>query len=196
MKTLLQIDSSLFGSDSASSRLTTQYAKEWLKRNPGGRVVHRHLGVDPVPHLDGAGFQAFSQDADQHSAAQAATVARSDALIGELKAADALVIGAPMYNFSISSNLKSWIDHVARAGVTFRYSSNGPEGLLDAEEITVISTRGGRYAGTENDNQEPYLRQVLGFLGLKNVRFVFAEGLASSPDALESAREKLVALAA
>lgn len=196
MKTLLRIDSSLFGENSASSRLTARYAEEWLRQNPDGRVVHRHLGEDPVPHLDGAGFQSFSLEPAERDAHQSATATRSDALIRELQQADALVIGAPMYNFSISSNLKSWIDHVARAGVTFRYTSEGPQGLLDMERITVISTRGGRYAGTENDNQVPYLRQVLGFLGLDDVQFVFAEGLAGDTTALDAAQDELRALAA
>ncbi len=196
MQTLLQIDSSLFGKDSSSSRLTDQYAAAWLQRHPAGQVVRRHLGEAPIPHLDGAGFQAFSLDASERSASQAATVARSDALIRELRAADELVIGAPMYNFSIASSLKSWIDHVARAGVTFRYTSQGPQGLLAIGSVTVISTRGGRYAGTGNDNQEPYLRQVLGFLGLQNVRFVFAEGLAGSPMGLRSAEDEIQTLAA
>ncbi len=196
MKTLLRIDSSLNGLDSASSRLTARYASEWLRQNPGGRVLHRHLGEQPVPHLDGEGFRSFSLAPADRDAWQSAVVARSDELIRELQQADELVIGAPMYNFGIPSQLKSWIDHVARAGVTFRYTSAGPEGLLDIARTTVISTRGGRYAGTEQDLQAPYLRQVLGFLGLDGVRFVFAEGLAGDASALDAAQDELRALAA
>lgn len=196
MTTLLQIDSSLFGADSGSARLTSEFAAHWRERHPGGRVIRRDLGTDPVGHLAAETFQAFSLDAAERNGAQARAVQRSDDLVAELLAADELVIGAPMYNFSVSSQLKAWIDHVARAGVTFRYTSEGPEGLVPARRATVISTRGGRYAGTPADNQTPYLRQVLGFLGIDEVEFVYAEGMASGNEALDAAAAHLRRLAA
>lgn len=130
-----------------------------------------------MPHLDGAGFQAFLTPAVERTAEQAAKVAYSDTLISELQEADVLVIGLPMYNLGIPSTLKAWIDHVARAGVTFRYTANGPQGLLAGKKAYVFATRGGRYAGTAFDTQTDFVRNFLGFIGIGEVEFVYAEGL-------------------
>ena len=133
---------------------------------------------------------AFGTPADQRTPEQAALVATSDALIAELKAADVVVLGLPMYNFSIPSQLKAWFDHVARAGVTFRYTDKGPVGLLKGKKAYVFATRGGLYAGTANDTQTPYLRQFLGFLGISEVEVTYAEGLAYGAPARESSLAK------
>ncbi len=193
---LLRIDSSLFGNDGGSTRLTREFAAHWRSANPAGVVTHRDLVAQPVPHLEAESFLGFSLDAGRRTPAQEAAASLSDTLIAELRAADELVIGAPMYNFTIASQLKAWIDHVARAGETFRYTSEGPEGLLNIHRATVISTRGGRYAGKPSDSQTPYLQQVLGFLGIREVQFVYAEGMAGGSDELEAASGNLVQLAA
>jgi len=121
-----------------------------------------------------------------------------DALIAEVQAHDAIVLGVPMYNFGVPVQLKNWIDAIARAGVTFRYTAEGPEGLLKGKTVYVALARGGRYRGTPNDSQVPYLKTVLGFLGLTDVRFVYAEGLAMGAEAekaaLEGARARIAEL--
>jgi FMN-dependent NADH-azoreductase len=148
--------------------------------DPGLRVVTRDLGADPIPHLTLDAATAI-RGAEPANPDQAAARALSDALVAELRAADTLVIGAPMYNFGIASTLKAWFDHVLRAGVTFRYGEGGPEGLLTGKRAIVIETRGGLYSegpAKAMDSQEPHLRTLLGFVGITDVELVLAEGLA------------------
>lgn len=178
MTTLLEIHSSLNGENSASSALVGQYVDLWRQRNADGRVITRDLNADPLPHLNGERFGAFLTAPDQRDASQQAHVDVSDELINELQAADTIVLGVPMYNFTVPSTFKAWMDHVARAGVTFRYTENGPVGLLEDKRAVVLAARGGSYSGTEMDTQTPLLRIYLGFLGIKDVTFVYAEGLA------------------
>ena len=178
MRTLLEIRSSLFADQGESSRLADAYVAAWRATHPYARVIVRDLGAAPIPHLDAARVTAFGAAPHARSAADQAAVALSDTLIAELKAADEVVLGVPMYNFGIPSTLKAWIDHVARAGITFRYTEKGPVGLLRGKRVTVFASRGGLYAGTPRDTQTPYLRDVLAFLGLDDVEFVHAEGLA------------------
>ena len=177
MKTLLQIRSSLLLGNSQSNRLADRYVAAWQAANPGGRVVVRDLAQSPVPHLDLARVGAFSTPADQRTPEQQALVAESDALIDELQGADVVALGLPLYNFGIPSTLKAYFDHIARAGVTFRYTASGPEGLVKGKQVVVFAARGGLYQGQPHDTQTPYVRNVLGFLGMTDVRFVFAEGL-------------------
>ncbi len=187
MRTLLVIKSSLFNGSGQSSRLADDFVELWKATNPGGRVMCRDLAADPVPHLSAETFSGFLADADERSPTQQAAVAVSDALIAELKAADEVVIGLPMYNLTVPSTFKSWMDYVARAGVTFRYTENGPEGLIDNKPLHVLSTRGGQYAGTSGDTQTPLIESFFGMLGIRDVRFVYAEGLAMGDEARESA---------
>jgi FMN-dependent NADH-azoreductase len=154
----------------------------WRDVHPQARVIERDLTRNPVPHLDETTLTGFATPAERRTPAQLAAVARSDALIAELKQADTVVIGVPMYNFGIPSPLKAWIDHVARAGITFKYTETGPIGLLPGKKVYVLAARGGQYAGTSGDVQTAYLKQVLGFLGLTDIEFVYAEGLAISPE--------------
>ena len=177
MKTLLQIRSSLLLGNSQSNRLADRYVAAWQAANPGGRVVVRDLAQSPVPHLDLARVGAFSTPADQRTPEQQALVAESDALIDELQGADVVALGQPLYNFGIPSTLKAYFDHIARAGVTFRYTASGPEGLVKGKQVVVFAARGGLYQGQPHDTQTPYVRNFLGFLGMTDVRFVFAEGL-------------------
>ncbi|MCZ7566317.1 MAG: FMN-dependent NADH-azoreductase [Burkholderiales bacterium] len=178
MSTLLQLNASIFSADGQSSRLAGKLVTAWREANPGGTVIVRDLAQAPVPHLDAARFGAFLAEPAERTPEQAAVVACSDALIDELRRADVVVLGLPMYNFGVPSALKAYFDHVARAGVTFRYTEKGPVGLLTGKQAYVIATRGGRYAQTAGDHQSAFVRQFLGFLGIDEVTFVYAEGLA------------------
>lgn len=152
-----------------------------------------------MPHLDGATFQAFLTPQTQRNAEQQAAVDHSDSLIAELALADAVVIGLPMYNLGMPSMLKAWFDHVMRAGKTFRYTVAGPQGLLQGKKAVVFATRGGRYAGTAGDVQTRYARNLLAFIGIADVEFVFAEGPsvgdAAKAAGLAQAREAMAELA-
>lgn len=178
--TLLKLNTSLFSNAGQSSRLAAQFVADQQAANPSLEIVERDLARAPVPHLTAEAFQAFVAQPAARTEAQRAIVARSDALIDELKSADVIVIGLPMYNFGVPSSLKAYFDHVARAGVTFRYTENGPVGLLTRKKAYVFATRGGLYAGTPGDLETGYVRQFLGFLGIDDVEFVYAEGLAIS----------------
>jgi FMN-dependent NADH-azoreductase len=182
---ILQINSSLYSGDGQSSRLATELVAGLREQNPGASVVVRDLARDPVPHLDAARFQAFVEKPETRNDFQKGVVAYSDALIGELKRADVIVLGLPMYNFGVPSLLKAWIDHIARSGATFKYSEKGPVGLLTGKKAYVTAARGGLYAGTPADTQTGYVRNLLAFLGITNVEFVYAEGLAISPESRE-----------
>ncbi|MBN9370659.1 MAG: FMN-dependent NADH-azoreductase [Hydrogenophaga sp. SCN 70-13] len=178
MKTLLLIRSSLLLGNGQSNRLADRYVAAWQAAHPEGRVVVRDLATQPVPHLDLARVGAFSTPAEQRTPEQQALVAESDALIAELQSADVVALGLPLYNFGIPSTLKAYFDHIARAGVTFRYTAAGAEGLVKGKQVLVFAARGGLYQGQPHDTQTPYVRNFLGFLGMTDVRFVFAEGLA------------------
>jgi len=193
MAKVLLIHSSLFGEKSESLAL----ARAFLARYPHQAVVERALTPSTVPHLEAETFAAMRQPAAELDQRQKAQVALSDELIAEIEAADTVVLAVPMYNFSIPSTLKAWIDHVARAGRTFRYGENGPEGLLKGKKVFVFVSRGGLYGADSPaaamNFQEPYLRAVLGFLGLTDVTFVAAEGIGYGPDAAAAARTKALA---
>lgn len=187
MSTLLQINASLAGANGLSSRLADRFVADWKAQHPEGHVIARDLSTDPVPHLTAERFQAFLSPADARTAEQRVFSDYSDALIEELKAADTIVFAVPMYNFSVPSTLRAYFDHIARAGVTFRYGANGAEGLLKGKQAYVFITRGGFYADAA-DTQTPYLKQFLGFIGITDVKFVFAEGLGMG----EETREKSI----
>jgi FMN-dependent NADH-azoreductase len=187
MRTLLVIKSSLFNGSGQSSKLADDFAKLWKANHPDGRVMCRDLASDPVPHLTAETFSGFLAGAAERSPAQHAAAAVSDALIAELRQADEIVIGLPMYNFTVPSTFKAWMDYVARAGVTFRYTENGPEGLIDDKPLHVLCARGGEYAGTPGDTQTPLIEAFFGMLGIKDVRFVYAEGLALGDGARDTA---------
>jgi FMN-dependent NADH-azoreductase len=198
MNTLLYVRTSLYGTQGASSQLAERFVAQWRARNPGGRVITRDLAADPVPHLTAERFQAFNAPPENRAPEQHEIVAYSDMLIDELRSADTIVLGVPMYNFGVPSTLRAYFDHIARAGVTFRYTSAGPEGLLAGRRAYVFVTRGGVYGGSA-DTQAPYLRQFLGFIGIES-EFVFAEGLAhgeeSRQKSLADARQQIASLSA
>jgi FMN-dependent NADH-azoreductase len=176
--TLLQLNTSIFSADGQSSRLADSFVAKWRAANPGAEIIVRDLARDPVPHLDARRFGAFIAKPESRTPAQQAAVDYSDELIGELKRADVIVVGLPMYNFGVPSTLKAYFDHVARAGATFRYTDKGPRGLLTGKRGYIFATRGGKYAGTPLDFETGFVRQFLQFVGIEEVEFVYAEGLA------------------
>ncbi len=182
---ILQINGSARSEGANSTRVANGIVARLLAADPQARVVLRDLARDPAPIIDEAALGALFSPPEQRTPQQAARVAASDALIAEVQAADVIVLGVPMYNFGISAQLKNWIDAIARAGVTFRYTENGPEGLLKGKKVFVAFARGGRYRGTPADTQTPYLQTVLGFVGLTDVRFVYAEGLNMGEEAAQ-----------
>jgi FMN-dependent NADH-azoreductase len=185
---ILVVNSSALAEASVSGRLTGEFVEQIRRARPEAVVTVRDVGRDPIPHLTAATVSAIRGEAQSESERQ--TLALSDALVAELREADLVVIGAPMYNFGMASTLKTWFDHVLRARVTFRYTENGPEGLLQGKRAVVIETRAGVYsegAASAMDSQEPHIRTLLGFMGIGDVRFVRAEGLAFGPDAAAAA---------
>jgi FMN-dependent NADH-azoreductase len=200
MKTLLVIKSSLFNGSGQSSRLVDEFAERWLQANPDGRVQCRDLAADPVPLLSAETVQGFGLDAAERNPAQQAAAVVSDALIAELKQADAVALGLPMYNFTIPSHLKTWMDFVARAGVSFEYTENGPRGLIGDKPLYVFAARGGQYQGTPADTQTSLVRTFFNFIGIEDIHFTYAEGLAmgeqAAGEAIGRAREQLINLAA
>ena len=181
-KTLLQLNTSLHSERGQSSLLASEFVHKWRESNPDGRVVIRDLALTPPPHLTAERFEAFSTAPEKRTPEQARHAAESDELIGELRSAAIVVIGLPMYNFGIPSALKAWIDHIARAGETFKYTATGPVGLLADRPVVLFATRGGMYQGTPRDTQSAYMTDLLNFVGLRNIEFVYAEGLAMSEE--------------
>lgn len=177
MNNLLLVQASLFGGHGQSSQLAARFLSQWRARHTQGRVVVRDLNANPVPHLTSEHVQAFGAAPSERTPAQLEAVALSDQLIGELQSATDIVFAMPMYNFSVPSTVRAYFDHIARAGVTFRYTDQGPEGLLKNKRTYVLTARGGIYAD-DADTQTAYLRQFLGFIGLTDVTFIHAQGLA------------------
>ena len=175
---ILQINASARSAGSNSTRLADAISARLLAQNAGAVIELRDLASNPHPVLDEPALGALFTPADQRSAEQAARVALDDQLIAQVKSADVLVLGVPMYNFGVPVQLKTWIDAIARAGATFRYTENGPVGLLGGKKVYVALARGGLYRDTPADSQVPYLKAILGFLGMTDIEFIYAEGLA------------------
>jgi len=171
---LLHLDASALGAYSVSRGLTAAIVAEFVQNHPGVEVTYRDLHAAPLGHW---GLPAGENDP---------AAAESVAVLEEFLAADVVVIGAPMYNFSITSSLKAWIDRITVAGKTFQYTANGPEGLAGGKRVVIASSRGGVYSqgapAAGMDFQEPYLRAIFGFLGVTDIEFVRAEGVAMSDD--------------
>ncbi|MBD8528133.1 FMN-dependent NADH-azoreductase [Pseudomarimonas arenosa] len=196
MSTVLVINSSILGSGSASRQMVDHSLQRLLAIEPQARVIQRDLGAEPIPHLSEANWAGVR--GTPSTAIELETRALSDQLLDELRTADTLLIGAPMYNFSLPTALRSWFDHVLRAGETFRYGASGPQGLLSGKRVIVIESRGGLYSegpAQALDFQEPYLRQLFAFMGLTDVHFLRLEKLGSGAEAraaaLESAKASL-----
>ncbi|MEO6352768.1 MAG: NAD(P)H-dependent oxidoreductase [Oxalobacteraceae bacterium] len=184
---ILQINSSVRAESSHSTRLANALVERLRYAQPQAALIVRDLGRTPHPMLDEAALQALFTPAEQRTPEQAARVSQDDALIAEIQAADVVVLGVPMYNFGVTAQLKNWIDAISRVQVTFRYTANGPEGLLTGKKVYIALTRGGLYRNTPNDTQMPYLKTFFGFLGMSDVQFVYAEGLAMGPEAEQNA---------
>ena len=184
---ILQINSSARSTGSESTRVADGIVARLQAANPGASLVRRDLATTPHPAIDEATLGALFTPADQRTPEQAARVALDDVLIAEAQAADAIVIGAPMYNFGVTVQLKTWFDALARAGVTFRYTAEGPEGLLKNKKVYVALARGGIHKNGASDSQVPYLKTMLGFLGLTDVSFVYSEGHGMGPEAVAKA---------
>ncbi|MCK6388452.1 MAG: NAD(P)H-dependent oxidoreductase [Zoogloea sp.] len=184
---ILQINGSARSDAGNSTRIANDIVARLQAANPAATLVQRDLARDPAPVIDEAALGALFTPAEQRTPEQVARVAVSDALVAEVQAADVVVIGVPMYNFGISTQLKNWIDAIARAGVTFRYTENGPEGLIKGKKVYVALARGGIYRDTPADSQVPYLKGVLGFLGMTDVEFIYAEGLSMGAEAADKA---------
>ncbi|MTJ82474.1 MAG: FMN-dependent NADH-azoreductase [Telmatospirillum sp.] len=183
---LLHLDSSPLGNESVSRQLTARIVAAARKADPGLQVVYRDLAASAPDHLTAELLQVVKfRDLDQLSPRQRQELELTDRLVEEFLAADVVVIGAPMYNFSVPTQLKSWIDRVAQAGRTFRYTEQGPVGLAGGKRVIIASSRGGIYstspAADALDHQEAYLRTVLGFFGITDVTVVRAEGVAMGP---------------
>ncbi|HEX5419243.1 MAG TPA: NAD(P)H-dependent oxidoreductase [Gammaproteobacteria bacterium] len=189
MKTVLRIQTSLFGADGQSSKLADRFIEGIRKKQGEIRVVTRDLAAESVPALTLERFQALIAKPEDRSLEQQAVVDFSDALIAELKSADVIVFAVPMYNFTIPAALHNYFDHLARAGVTFRYTADGPEGLIKGKQVAVFVTRGGNHG--EDHSQTAFLRQFLSFIGLDDAMYFHAEGLAIS----DESREKSLAAA-
>ena len=199
MSNVLIIESSARQQGSFSRQLTQQFVSQWQAAHPADQVTLRDLALNPVPHLDANLLGGWMKPEAQRNADEQSSLQRSNELTDELLAADVLMLAAPMYNFAIPSTLKAWLDHVLRAGVTFKYTETGPQGLLTGKKAYVLTARGGLYAGSTSDHQEPYLRQVLAFVGIHDVTFIHAEGLNLGGDfqekGLNQAKARLAAIA-
>jgi len=198
MKRILFIRSSLFAGNSASNQLGDEFVQQLVERNPGSTVTTLDLANAPLPHLDADEFSSWQVNETERSDTQRTLAGVSDRLIDQLFAHDTLVFAIPMYNMGIPSTLKAWIDRVVRAGKTFRYTSEGPEGLVEDTDAYLLFTRGGNYKDTPMDTQTGYMKSVLGLMGIHNTETVFAEGLARSDQresALEDARRLISQLA-
>lgn len=197
MNSILLVTSSPRGSQSISTQIARDLVGSLVDADPDAIVVHRDLGANPIPHLDGVTTSAIRKAPDDRDAAETAAVAESDALVAELLAAKTVVIATGLINFSIQSTLKSWIDNVARAGLTFRYTAEGPEGLATGKKVYVILSAAGLYSegpAATMEHAAPYLKTVLGFMGMTDIEIIRIEGLAFGEEAaaraIDGAREK------
>lgn len=176
MNSILLIKSSLNGEQSHSNTLSQSLVKQ-LNVKGNVSIVRRDLAKDNLPHLTQAEMGAWMTDIAQRSQEQTDLATISDDLIEELKNSDTIVVAMPMYNFGVPSTFKTWVDRVARAGITFQYTENGPAGLLKDKTVIVVASRGGIYAGTQKDSQTQYLKDVFSFMGMEDITFIYAEGL-------------------
>jgi FMN-dependent NADH-azoreductase len=176
MKQILLVKTSLNGEQSNSNKLANELISTIEAQTPVN-VVTRDVASTPLPHLTQTEMQAWMTAEDERSDEQTELANLSHFLIEEVQQSDTIVVAMPMYNFGVPSTFKSWVDRVARAGITFRYSENGPVGLLKDKKVIIVATRGGMYQGTEKDSQSQFLKDVFSFIGLTDVRFIYAEGL-------------------
>jgi len=196
MNKVLVINSSINGENGNSTMLVREFVEKLNKAQTNLNFTHRDLTQPEIPHLTSNELISWMVASDERDEEQQKLAGLSDGLIEELKSHDALIIGMPMYNFGIPSTFKSWIDRVARAGITFKYTEQGPEGLLINKKVYIVAARGGVYQGTPADTQTQYLKDVLAFIGLTDVTFIYSEGLnmPNKEQGLASARKEIDSL--
>lgn len=187
---ILQLNTSARSIGANSTSVADLITTRLKQKDSESSLRLRDMARDPHPMLDEPALNALFTPADQRSEAQHARMAQDDALISEIQNSDIIVLGVPMYNFGITVQLKSWFDAIAKAGVTFRYTENGPVGLLTGKKVYVALARGGIYRDTPNDTQVPYLTLMLGFLGMTDVHYIYAEGFAMGPEAAANAMQE------
>ena len=187
---ILQLNTSARSVGAHSTTVADLITERLMQKTPEPSLHLRDMARDPHPMLDEPALNALFTPADQRSEEQHARMAQDDALISEIQNSDIIVLGVPMYNFGIPVQLKSWFDAIAKAGVTFRYTENGPVGLLTDKKVYVALARGGIYRDTPNDTQVPYLKLMLGFLGMTDVHYIYAEGFAMGPEAAANAMQE------
>ena len=199
MKNILVVYTSLNKENGNSTKLARQYLDQ-LRHKKDVTIVEKDLASDNLGHLTQAEMSAWMTPPEERSDAQTKLASVSNEIVSEVQAADEIVLGVPMYNFGIPSVLKAWIDRVARAGITFKYTETGPVGLLSNKKVTILAARGGQYQGSDFDTQSPYLVHFFNFIGLTDVQFVYAEGLNMGEDiaksAFSKANEKIIELSA
>jgi FMN-dependent NADH-azoreductase len=196
---ILLVTSSILG-DHGQSNALASHLRERVAGRDDIAVTHRDLAAESLPHLGLEELSSWQVAPEARTAEQQVLAQRSDSLIEELNAHDVLVLAVPMYNFGIPSQLKAWFDRVMRAGTTFRYTEQGPEGLVKGKRAVILAARGGQYAGTELDTQTPHLKAMLGMIGIVDVSVIYAEGLAMGDGlreaALKEARQAIDGLVA
>ncbi|EOZ3159144.1 FMN-dependent NADH-azoreductase [Yersinia enterocolitica] len=188
MSKVLVLKSSILATYSQSNQLADFFVEQWKAAHAGDEITVRDLAAQPIPVLDGELVGALRPSDAELTPRQQEALALSDELIAELKANDVIVMAAPMYNFNIPTQLKNYFDLIARAGVTFRYTEKGPEGLITGKRAIILTSRGGIHKDTPTDLVVPYLRLFLGFIGITDVEFVFAEGIAYGPEVATKAQ--------
>lgn len=177
MKNILKIDSSIFGENGVSTQLANELIEQLKTKHTELEVIQQRFAEQAIPHFDASWIEALSTNEAERTQVQQDKVSFSDKLIAQVQAADALIITAPMYNFNVPSMLKAWFDHIARAGVTFKYTEQGAVGLLNDKPVYLITTRGGIHKGKPEDTQIQFVKTFLNFIGLNNIEVVYAEAL-------------------
>jgi len=190
MANLLVIESSFRGNDSNSRALTKYFLDLWCSKYPQDVIITRDLALNPLPHMDSILFGVWQKDAKSLSLPEQNALQRANQIIAEVQNANVVILGAPIYNFNISSNLKTWIEHLVRAGVAFKYTERGAVGLINNKKVFVIGTRGGIYKDGVGDFQTPYLKYLLNFIGITDITFINTQGLDMGEDLQKEALNK------
>jgi len=186
---ILHIDASAQGERSESMRLSNDFIQHWKTQHPNDEIIQRDIVDNPLPHINGRILGSMMTPVEQRTSEQNVAAGQYEELVREFLDADVLVLGVPMYNFTIPSTLKAWIDHITVPGKTFEYTAEGPVGLISGKEVYILSTRGGFYKDSPMDHQVSYLQTLFNFLGLEDIHVIQAEGLNISPETRDQSIE-------